>query len=202
MSEKNYTKIDHNIANALGINLSLPDSVRDTIDNEESVAEEVEGEVLSEAPEDSLMVSEDEDESVQGLSLEQVLAELQTAENIEKLDEDFDDALKRKKRLMVLAEQLFLDSSQMAIDLESSRGVEVASNLLKILFEENEKLEIHQKHAWIRSELDGVTEEESAGPMNATQNNIEQAIFVGSTADLNAQLAEMKKAKEEENVSE
>lgn len=97
--------------------------------------------------------------------------------DIEELDSDFLESRNRLEELMDRGMKLFSNAAHVAESSESPRSFEVASDLMKNLANmQKDLMELHAKRKSTKSN----TEKSS----NGGTNNIENAIFVGTTKDL------------------
>lgn len=92
------------------------------------------------------------------------------------LDEDYKDARNTLKSLVNKGNQAIDHLLAIASDTEHPRAFEVVATLIKNTSEANEKLLNMQKQM---RDMKGLTKKESSGV------NVDKAIFVGSTSELN-----------------
>lgn len=108
-------------------------------------------------------------------------------------DEDEDYILVRKtlRNLIVKGNDAIEEIAAIARQNESARGFEVVSNLIKTVGETSKDLYALQK---TKKDLKEPNPDSDPRKKNAESINVEQAVFVGSTAEL---LSAIKKQKEE-----
>lgn len=92
------------------------------------------------------------------------------------LDTDYKEARETYKELVTKGNQAIDHLLSIASDTEHPRAFEVVATLIKNTAEANEKLLNMQKQM---REMKGLTKKESSGV------NVDKAIFVGSTSELN-----------------
>ena len=96
--------------------------------------------------------------------------------NSEKIEDDYDHARDNLRKLLTDGQTALQTAISVAQQSEHPRAIEVVGNLMKQLADINQQLlDLHQQ----KKKLD---EPGKDGSKNVTTNN---AIFVGSTADLN-----------------
>lgn len=109
------------------------------------------------------------------------------------VDEDFAEARENLKTIIEKSDEAITDLQIVARETESPRAYEVLATLLKQAAEANKDLMGLSK---IRKELTK-TElrrgEPSSSPAHPSVTNIQQAVFVGSTADLTAMITKAQK---------
>lgn len=104
------------------------------------------------------------------------------------LEEDFDEIRRSLRRIATRAEEEFEKSSGLAEEMESPRGYEVTGGLLKVALDANlERLSIHEKKRKILEEKSKNTAGNNA---NITVEG--NAVFTGTTADLQKMIEEEK----------
>lgn len=120
------------------------------------------------------------------------VAELSSYEIIHEDDQDEDYRLVRNtlRNLIEKGNDALEDISTIARQNESARGFEVVANLIKTVGETSKDLYNLQK---MKRDLKEPNPESDPRKKNAESINVEQAVFVGSTAEL---LAAIKKQKE------
>jgi hypothetical protein len=103
----------------------------------------------------------------------------------EKVENDYDTARNNLRELLTTGQTALMHALDVAKQSEHPRAFEVVGNLMKQLADVNQQLmDIHQQ----KQKLDGPKETKKSG--DKVTNN---AIFVGSTADLNKMLNKMTK---------
>lgn len=102
----------------------------------------------------------------------------------QKIESDYDVARNNLRELLVSGQSALMHSLEVAKQSEHPRAFEVVGNLIKQLADVNQQLmDLHQQKA----KLDAPKAEEKS---KVTNNN---AIFVGSTAELNKLIKNMSK---------
>lgn len=105
----------------------------------------------------------------------------------EKIDHDYDATRNNLHSLLVQGQDALVYALEIAKQSEHPRAFEVVGNLIKQLSEVNAQLlELHEK----KQKLDAPSKK---GEPPVTQNVTNNALFVGSTSDLNKFLDKMKK---------
>lgn len=105
----------------------------------------------------------------------------------EKIDHDYDATRNNLHSLLVQGQDALIYALEIAKQSEHPRAFEVVGNLIKQLSEVNAQLlELHEK----KQKLDAPSKN---GEPPVTQNVTNNALFVGSTSDLNKFLDKMKK---------
>ena len=105
----------------------------------------------------------------------------------EKIDHDYDATRNNLHSLLVQGQDALIYALEIAKQSEHPRAFEVVGNLIKQLSEVNAQLlELHEK----KQKLDAPSKK---GEPPVTQNVTNNALFVGSTSDLNKFLDKMKK---------
>lgn len=103
----------------------------------------------------------------------------------EKIESDFDQTRKNLRLLLMQGEDALIGALEVAKSSEHPRAFEVVGNLIKQLADVNQQLmDIHKQKQNLESKDD------SSSKKNVTNNN---AIFVGSTAELNKLINNMSK---------
>ena len=111
------------------------------------------------------------------------LVPIEDQSKTEKIDSDYDTARDNLHDILVNGKTALEHAIRVAKDSEHPRAFEVVGNLMKQLADINTQLlDIHEK----KKKLDGPKVEESKSVTN-------NAIFVGSTAELNKMLNDMRK---------
>lgn len=101
-----------------------------------------------------------------------------------RIEKDYDDSRENLKQLLVSGQEALMHSLEVAKQSEHPRAFEVVGNLIKQLADVNQQLmDLHQQ----KQKLDAP--KGSKGDKNVTNN----AIFVGSTAELNKLIHKMNK---------
>ena len=101
-----------------------------------------------------------------------------------KIEDDYDHARNNLRELLLNGQQALTTALSVAQQSEHPRAIEVVGNLMKQLADINQQLlDLHQQ----KQKLDGPKE----GSKKAVTNN--NAIFVGSTAELSKMLTKMNK---------
>jgi len=101
-----------------------------------------------------------------------------------RIEKDYDDSRENLKNLLEKGQEALLHSLEVAKQSEHPRAFEVVGNLIKQLADVNQQLmDLHQQ----KQKLDAP--KASKGDKNVTNN----AIFVGSTAELNKLIHKMNK---------
>jgi len=146
-------------------------------------------EVLNMDYEEEVLDLETIDESKKILSTEK-----EQLENEEHLNKDYISVRKNLRNIIKQAEAAIDGILEVATDSESPRAYEVVSQLIHSSLDANSKLiDLHKKMKEIEKK------DENSGVTNITNN----AIFMGSTAELQKFLAERKKnLLEDKNASE
>jgi hypothetical protein len=109
--------------------------------------------------------------------------ELVTTPN-EKIEDDYDHARNNLRKLLTDGQSALATALSVAQQSEHPRAIEVVGNLMKQLADINQQLlDLHQQ----KQKLDAPKEEKKGG--NTTNN----AIFVGSTTELNKLIKNMTK---------
>jgi hypothetical protein len=99
----------------------------------------------------------------------------------EKITSDYDTARDNLRELLVTGQNALYSALEVAKQSEHPRAYEVVGNLMKQLADVNQQLmDIHQQKA----KLDG--------PKENTQKVTNNAIFVGSTSELNKMIKKLK----------
>lgn len=102
----------------------------------------------------------------------------------QKIEDDYDVARSNLRELLVKGQEALMQALEVAKQSEHPRAFEVVGNLMKQLADVNQQLmDLHQQKA----KLDAPNKAEQA---KVTNNN---AIFVGSTAELNKLIKNMTK---------
>lgn len=104
----------------------------------------------------------------------------------EKIDYDYDKTRANLHSLLAQGQEALMHALEVAKSSEHPRAFEVVGNLVKQLSEVNAQLlDIHEK----KQKLDGKTDKkDDVSTKNVTNNN---AIFVGSTTELNKMIKKM-----------
>lgn len=104
----------------------------------------------------------------------------------EKIDYDYDKTRANLHSLLAQGQEALMHALEVAKASEHPRAFEVVGNLVKQLSEVNAQLlDIHEK----KQKLDGKTDKkDEVSTKNVTNNN---AIFVGSTTELNKMIKNM-----------
>lgn len=104
----------------------------------------------------------------------------------EKIDYDYDKTRANLHSLLSQGQEALMHALEVAKSSEHPRAFEVVGNLVKQLSEVNAQLlDIHEK----KQKLDGKTgKKDEVSTKNVTNNN---AIFVGSTTELNKMIKKM-----------
>lgn len=104
----------------------------------------------------------------------------------EKIDYDYDKTRANLHSLLAQGQEALMHALEVAKQSEHPRAFEVVGNLVKQLSEVNAQLlDIHEK----KQKLDGKTDKkDEVSTKNVTNNN---AIFVGSTTELNKMIKNM-----------
>lgn len=122
----------------------------------------------------------------QDAELKQIAEELRD----EYLIDDFEFARKNLRRMILQAEAGYEEISGLATDLENPRAFEVASTYLKTVLEANQMLiNLHKQKADIEKSKQPKNEPSKSGPITVEGN----AIFTGTTSDLQKMLEDAKK---------
>lgn len=101
-----------------------------------------------------------------------------------KIEDDYDHARNNLRELLLNGQNALTTALSVAQQSEHPRAIEVVGNLMKQLADINQQLlDLHQQ----KQKLDGPKE---GSKKEVTNNN---AIFVGSTADLSKMLSKMSK---------
>ena len=101
-----------------------------------------------------------------------------------KIEDDYDHARNNLRELLLNGQQALTTALSVAQQSEHPRAIEVVGNLMKQLADINQQLlDLHQQ----KQKLDGPKE---GSKKEVTNNN---AIFVGSTAELSKMLSNMNK---------
>lgn len=101
-----------------------------------------------------------------------------------KIEDDYDHARNNLRELLLNGQSALTTALSVAQQSEHPRAIEVVGNLMKQLADINQQLlDLHQQ----KQKLDGPKE---GSKKEVTNNN---AIFVGSTADLSKMLSKMSK---------
>ena len=104
-------------------------------------------------------------------------------EFMEKIDKDYDESRGNLKELLMKGQEALNHALEVAKQSEHPRAFEVVGNLVKQLADVNQQLmDLHQQ----RKKLD----DPGKGSQKVTNNN---AIFVGSTAELSKMIKNMNK---------
>ena len=111
------------------------------------------------------------------------------ANNIgEKIDYDYDKTRKNLHDLLATGQEALMHALEVAKSSEHPRAFEVVGNLMNQLADINEKLlKLSEK----KQKLDAPKESSEGGPTKTVTNN--NAIFVGSTSELNKLIHNMNK---------
>lgn len=105
-------------------------------------------------------------------------------ESTNKIEDDYEHARNNLRELLLSGQAALTTALSVAQSSEHPRAIEVVGNLMKQLADINQQLlDLHQQ----KQKLDGPKE---SAKKEVTNNN---AIFVGSTADLNKMLKNMTK---------
>ena len=105
--------------------------------------------------------------------------------DVTKVESDFDDARKNLQILLMQGEDALMGALEVAKQSEHPRAFEVVGNLIKQLADVNQQLmDLHKQ----KQQLEGTNE--SGSKKSVTNNN---AIFVGSTTDLNKMIHKLTK---------
>lgn len=112
-------------------------------------------------------------------------------ENVDDQDEDYRLVRNTLRNLIEKGNDALEDISTIARQNESARGFEVVANLIKTVGETSKDLYNLQK---MKRDLKEPNPESDPRKKNAESINVEQAVFVGSAAEL---LSAIKKQKEE-----
>jgi hypothetical protein len=104
----------------------------------------------------------------------------------EKVESDFDQTRKNLHLLLLQGEDALIGALEVAKSSEHPRAFEVVGNLIKQLADVNQQLmDLHKQKQNLEETKDGLSPKKSV-----TNNN---AIFVGSTAELNKLINNMSK---------
>lgn len=104
----------------------------------------------------------------------------------DKIESDYESTRNNLNTLLITGENALLHALEVAKASEHPRAFEVVGNLIKQLADVNQQLmALHQQ----KQKLDGVDGKAASGKQ-VTNNN---AIFVGSTAELNKMIAKLNK---------
>lgn len=107
----------------------------------------------------------------------------------DKSEDDFETAKNTIRNMMAKGEEVLEDLVQVAKETESPRAYEVAANLIKTVTEAaKDMVEVHKHIGDIKKDR-GEPEKKIGGNIN-----VEQAVFVGSTTELQALIKERRKA--------
>lgn len=107
----------------------------------------------------------------------------------EKIEYDYDKTRNNLHSLLQSGQDALMHALEVAKSSEHPRAFEVVGNLMKQLSDVNAQLlDLHEKKQ--KLDLPKTKQEESAGTKQVTNNN---AIFVGSTSELNKMLSNMNK---------
>lgn len=102
-----------------------------------------------------------------------------------KVEDDFEKARQNLQILLMQGEDALMGALEVAKQSEHPRAFEVVGTLIKQMADVNQQLmDLHKQ----KQQLDGVT---SGGSGKSVTNN--NAIFVGSTAELNKMISNMNK---------
>jgi hypothetical protein len=102
-----------------------------------------------------------------------------------KIEDDYDHARNNLRELLLNGQQALTTALSVAQQSEHPRAIEVVGNLMKQLADINQQLlDLHQQKQKLDAPKDGAKTKE------VTNNN---AIFVGSTAELSKMLSNMNK---------
>lgn len=102
------------------------------------------------------------------------------------VDSDFDDARKNLHLLLMQGEDALLGALEVAKQSEHPRAFEVVGGLIKQLADVNQQLmDLHKQKQQLEASAEG-----GGSKKTVTNNN---AIFVGSTAELNKMIKNMSK---------
>ena len=105
--------------------------------------------------------------------------------DVTKVESDFDNARKNLQILLMQGEDALMGALEVAKQSEHPRAFEVVGNLIKQLADVNQQLmDLHKQ----KQQLEGTNE--SGSKKSVTNNN---AIFVGSTTDLNKMIHKLTK---------
>lgn len=105
-------------------------------------------------------------------------------ETTNKIEDDYDHARENLRKLLTDGQTALATALSVAQQSEHPRAIEVVGNLMKQLADINQQLlDLHQQKQKLDAPKDGARKE-------VTNNN---AIFVGSTAELNKMLKNMSK---------
>lgn len=106
----------------------------------------------------------------------------------EKIDYDYDKTRKNLHDLLATGQEALMHALEVAKSSEHPRAFEVVGNLMNQLADINEKLlKLSEK----KQKLDAPKESSGDGPTKTVTNN--NAIFVGSTSELNKLIHNMNK---------
>jgi hypothetical protein len=106
------------------------------------------------------------------------------SETTNKIEDDYDHARENLRKLLIDGQTALSTALSVAQQSEHPRAIEVVGNLMKQLADINQQLlDLHQQKQKLDAPKDGAKKE-------VTNNN---AIFVGSTAELNKMLKNMSK---------
>lgn len=107
----------------------------------------------------------------------------------EKIEYDYDKTRNNLHSLLQSGQDALMHALEVAKSSEHPRAFEVVGNLMKQLSDVNAQLlDLHEKKQ--KLDLPKTRQEESTGTKQVTNNN---AIFVGSTSELNKMLSSMNK---------
>lgn len=107
----------------------------------------------------------------------------------EKIEYDYDKTRNNLHSLLQSGQDALMHALEVAKSSEHPRAFEVVGNLMKQLSDVNAQLlDLHEKKQ--KLDLPKTKQEESTGSKQVTNNN---AIFVGSTSELNKMLSNMNK---------
>lgn len=126
-----------------------------------------------------------ETETPKGVVKQLVINDDVAKTDVTKVQSDFDDARKNLQILLMQGEDALMGALEVAKQSEHPRAFEVVGNLIKQLADVNQQLmDLHKQ----KQQLEGTNE--SGSKKSVTNNN---AIFVGSTTDLNKMIHKLTK---------
>ena len=121
----------------------------------------------------------------QGVVKELVIADDVAKTDVAKIESDFDQSRNNLQVLLMQGEDALMGALEVAKQSEHPRAFEVVGNLIKQLADVNQQLmDLHKQKQQLEGTKDG------GAKKNVTNNN---AIFVGSTSDLNKMISKMTK---------
>lgn len=133
-----------------------------------------------------------EHEPVETKEVKQEIIPYEAPQELTDEDEDYILVRKTLRNLIVKGNDAIEEIAQIARQNESARGFEVVSNLIKTVGETSKDLYALQK---TKKDLKEPAPDSDPRKKNAESINVEQAVFVGSAAEL---LSAIKKKKEDE----